>query len=79
MTLHNRRVVERQTITSEETAEVLGIHRNTAYRAAKCGESPAIRVGGKLLVPQAVLIRILTGDTGHATLHRQGGQLISAQ
>jgi hypothetical protein len=27
--------VERQTITIEEIADILGIHKNTAYRAAK--------------------------------------------
>lgn len=71
--------MERQTITIEELAAILGIHRNTAYRAAKRGEIPTIRVGGRLLVPKAVLIRILAGETGHETLHSQGGQRISAQ
>jgi excisionase family DNA binding protein len=70
--------VERQTITIEEIADILGIHRNTAYRAAKRGEIPTIRVGGRLLVPKVVLIRILAGETGNETLHSQGGQLIAA-
>jgi len=56
--------VERQTVTIGEFADVVGIHLNTAYRAAKRGEIPVIRVGGRLLVPKAVLMRILAGDTG---------------
>ena len=70
--------MDRQTLTIAEIAAILGIHKNTAYRAAKRGEIPTIRVGGRLLVPKAVLIRILAGETGHATLHSQGDQRISA-
>jgi excisionase family DNA binding protein len=39
------------TITVPETAEWLGVGRNTAYEAAARGEIPTIRIGARVLVP----------------------------
>lgn len=41
----------------------LGLGRNSAYEAAKRGEIPTIRIGGRILVPIAALMRML-GDAG---------------
>lgn len=49
----------RETITIEEAAVMLGIGRDSAYRAAKRGEIPTIRIGRRLLVPRAALAEML--------------------
>jgi excisionase family DNA binding protein len=51
----------RMTLTVVEAAERLGIGRNQAYEAVKRGEIPAIRIGKRLLVPEAALDRLITG------------------
>lgn len=50
---------ERLTYTVPEAAQRLGIGRNQAYQAAKRGELPVLRVGGRLLVPREALDRML--------------------
>jgi excisionase family DNA binding protein len=49
----------RMTLTVNEAAKRLGIGRNQAYEAIKRGEIPAIRIGKRLLVPEAMLDRML--------------------
>jgi excisionase family DNA binding protein len=44
---------ERLTRTIDETADILGICRNTAYTAVKKGDIPVIRIGARKLVPYA--------------------------
>ena len=51
----------RATLTVEEAGRVLGIGRALAYRSAKSGELPTIRVGNRVLVPRAQLERLLSG------------------
>lgn len=51
------------TITVEHAAEILGISRSSAYRAAARGEIPVIRIGRRLLVPTAKFLAML-GMTG---------------
>jgi excisionase family DNA binding protein len=51
--------IERQTVTVEEAATILGVGRNKAYEAARSGEIPTIRIGKRLLVPVASLERLL--------------------
>lgn len=53
---------ERKTRTIPEAAAVLGIGRNQAYLAARRGEIPTIRIGGRVLVPAAALERMLAGE-----------------
>lgn len=53
----------RDTCTVEEAAQILGVSRPTAYRHAKSGELPSIRIGGRRLVPVAQLRRLLLGET----------------
>ena len=47
------------TITVEQAAEILGISRSSAYRAAARGEIPTLRVGRRLLVPTAKFLAML--------------------
>jgi excisionase family DNA binding protein len=52
---------ERQTMTIEEAAKVLGVGRNNAYEAAQRGEIPTIRIGKRILVLREPLRRMLEG------------------
>ena len=56
--------LERETLSVEEVAAVLGISRNTAYAAVQRGEIPAVRIGRKLLIPRRALDRLLSGRNG---------------
>jgi excisionase family DNA binding protein len=47
------------TISVEEAAELLGISRSAAYRAAKAGQLATLRIGRKPRVPTAPLLRML--------------------
>jgi excisionase family DNA binding protein len=48
---------ERPTLTVEEVAEVLGISRTLAYKAARAGELPVIKINSRLIVPTEALLR----------------------
>jgi len=58
------------TLSISQTAGILKISRNSAYSAAKRGDIPTIRFGGKILVPVARL-RALLGelDTAEGVSH----------
>lgn len=47
------------TMSIAEAARLLGISRHSAYSAAKRGELPVLRMGSRLLVPRAALMRLL--------------------
>jgi excisionase family DNA binding protein len=49
--------------TIEEVAKMLRISRNHAYNCVKSGELPSIKLGDRLLVPDAALERMLSGET----------------
>lgn len=46
-----------------ETGRLLGLSRNSTYRAVKNGEIPTLRLGSRLLVPVPALLRMLEGDS----------------
>jgi excisionase family DNA binding protein len=50
---------ERKTVSVEEAGRILGISRGAAYAYANDGSLPTIRLGKRLLVPRAVLNRLL--------------------
>ena len=54
--------MERETLTVEQAAKVLGIGRGTAYEAVRAGELPAIRIGKRLVVPRQAIDRLLAGN-----------------
>jgi len=49
----------RPTITVVEAGRLLGLAKASAYEAVHRGELPALRVGRRLLVPTAALLRML--------------------
>ena len=50
---------ETPTLTVEEAGKLLGIGRSLAYAAARDGSLPTIRLGKRILVPTAALLRML--------------------
>ena len=50
---------ERLTYTLTEAARRLGISKALAYEAANRGELPVCRIGRRMLVPRAALLRLL--------------------
>jgi len=54
----------RPTLTVEEAGRVLGLARGGAYTAARRGQIPTIRVGRRLVVPSAALLRMLDAVDG---------------
>ncbi len=51
----------RATLTVPQAGAILGIGRNSAYDAARKGEIPTIRIGGRILVPRTRFERLLDG------------------
>jgi excisionase family DNA binding protein len=51
------------TYTLTEAAGRLGISRALAYEAAHRGELPVCRIGRRMLVPRAALLRLLGQDS----------------
>lgn len=56
-------MTEVQTLTVEEAAKILGVGITNAYAAVKRGEIPAIRIGGRFLVPKPALEKLLLCET----------------
>ena len=56
---------ETLTLTVPEAAKALGISRGQAYQAVQQGEIPVIRIGRRLLVPKAALLKMVN-QAGHA-------------
>lgn len=57
------------TLSVEQAGELVGVGRNAAYRAAHRGELPAFRVGRKLRVPTADLLRLLGVEPNWGDAH----------
>ena len=55
------KTVMKLTMTVPQAAKRLGIGRNAAYQAVRRGEIPAIRVGGRILVPKRAFDDLLRG------------------
>lgn len=43
---------KRLTFSVDEAAKLLGISRNSAFRAVQTGELPSIRIGRRILIPR---------------------------
>ena len=50
---------DKQTLSVEEAAKVLGIGRNLCYDRVKTGEIPVIKIGRRYLVPRKALEKLL--------------------
>jgi excisionase family DNA binding protein len=54
-------------VSVPEAARYLGISRESAYRAARSGELPAVRIGGRIVVPLDGLRALLGQSKDPAT------------
>ena len=52
---------EKLTFTVSETASLLGLSRNSAFKGVMTGEIPHIRVGKRILIPRRALEAMLEG------------------
>ena len=52
----------RATISVEEAGRLLGVGRHAAYRAARSGELPTLRLGRRVVVPIGRLLTLLGID-----------------
>ena len=52
-------MIERATLTVDETARVLGIGRNRLYQSIREGQLPVLRMGRRILVSRVVLEQVL--------------------
>lgn len=50
---------ERATLTVDEAAVLLGIGRSAAYEGVHRNEIPHLRVGKRILIPRAAILRLL--------------------
>ncbi|MFD6210204.1 helix-turn-helix domain-containing protein [Peribacillus frigoritolerans] len=55
--MSERKAIERQTITVQETAAYLGISKDLVYAMAKAGELPAVKIGRRILFRKESLDR----------------------
>lgn len=61
--------MKRLTVSVEESAQMLGISRALAYELVRKNEIPSIKLGRRLVVPLAALLRLLqTPDEADAGL-----------
>lgn len=49
-------------VSVRRAGAILGIGRSCAYSAVKAGQIPSIRLGKRLVVPSAALLRLLECD-----------------
>jgi excisionase family DNA binding protein len=56
----------RSTFTVDETAEILGLSRWSAYAAVKKKEIPVVWIGRRCIVPRLGLERMLAGEQAAA-------------
>ena len=54
-------------LTPIETAKLLRIGRGTVYEQIRCGAIPSIRMGRKILIPRAALMKMLEGAKGNGS------------
>lgn len=69
--------MEAQTLRIEAAAKLLGIGRTSAYKAARCGEIPALRFGRRLVVPKRAIEGMLE-EAGSTSSPQTGTQRTEA-
>jgi hypothetical protein len=66
------RIFAQPTASVVEAGKIVGLARNASYGAAKRGEIPTLRFGGRLRVPTAKLRQMIEGMQTVPTIVRQG-------
>lgn len=63
------------TVSVERAAKILGVSRGLAYQAVHGGQLPALRIGRRLRVPTAPLLRLIGSDLPSQQPRSVGGSL----
>jgi excisionase family DNA binding protein len=63
---------ERQTVSVEEAAEILGISRALAYSLVARQELPSLKLGRRVVVPRRALDRLLDLDPSASSSEERG-------
>lgn len=50
---------EKMVLTVKETAQILGLSRNSVYQGVLTGQIPCLKVGKRILVPRKALEELL--------------------
>lgn len=50
------------TLNVPQAAELVGIDKNTLYRLIQRNEFPHLKLGGRIVIPTAKLLRFLNGE-----------------
>ena len=68
------------TVSVEAAAAILGVARQTVYRAVRAGEIPSIHVGRLVRIPTARLLALLGQETppGSESQHETAGALAAS-
>jgi excisionase family DNA binding protein len=61
MTVVERTDPAQRTMSVAKAAVVLGISRTTAYECVRTGDLPALRLGGRIVVPTQAIDDLLKG------------------
>jgi excisionase family DNA binding protein len=48
-------------VSVQKAANLLGISRNATYEAVRIGEIPSIKIGRRVIIPRAALMKMLSG------------------
>lgn len=59
MTVVERTEPAQRTMSVTQAAEVLGISRTTAYECVRTGDLPALRLGGRIVIPTQAIDDLL--------------------
>ncbi len=59
MVVVERTELAQRTMSVTQAAEVLGISRTTAYECVRTGDLPALRLGGRIVVPTQAIDDLL--------------------
>ena len=60
MEVEELEMVDKLAYSPMEVAELLGLGRSSTYQALAKGRIPSIRVGKKILIPKAGLVKLLS-------------------
>lgn len=66
------------TLTVEAAGKIMGISRASAYQAVRDGTIPSIRLGRRVVVPTARLLKMLGLDPESAAVTLAGSQVGAA-
>jgi len=63
---------ETRTMSVPAAGRILGLSRNGAYEAARRGDLPTLRIGGRIFVVKDALDRMLAAAEARAAAGREG-------